>query len=176
MNELISALYSGTYPVLDSVNSELWNIFFILEMSHTFNQTTNGKYNTPVQNTGQMDLSVNNSRRSGDNISIVGHVGMIGSVGGQDVRNNLSVLTAGVYPTPTPGISMYIFQCGFYYMWCSEIWSSTETRGRKYPLKNVYYFISWLWQLVFRSWEEFRAIQRKVWISTIPTDRKSPRW
>ena len=88
-------------------------------MSHTFNQTTHGKYNTPVQNAGRMDLSVNNSRRSGDNISIGGNVGMIGSVGGENVRNNLS--SGAAPPTPTPGISMYIFQCGFYYMWCSEI-------------------------------------------------------
>merc|ERR1712110_663796 len=82
----------------DSVNVNCETVH-ILEMSHTFNQTTHGKYNTPVQNTGQMDLTVNNSRRSGDNISIGGSVGTIGSVGGQNIQNKFSSGKAVKNPT-----------------------------------------------------------------------------
>ena len=62
---------------------------FIFEMSQTFNQTTHGENNTPVQNTGQMDLTVNNNHRDGDKIEISGKVGAIGSVGGSNIQNTL---------------------------------------------------------------------------------------
>ena len=61
---------------------------FILEMS-TFSQTPHGENTTPVQNAGQMDLTVNNNRRDGDKIVILGKVGTLGSLGGSEVRNTL---------------------------------------------------------------------------------------
>ena len=58
-------------------------------MSRTFHQNTYGENNTPVQNTGHMNLTVNHDNRPGDKISISGKVGAIGSVGGSNVRNTL---------------------------------------------------------------------------------------
>ena len=58
-------------------------------MSQTFHQNTHGENSTPVQNTGKMNLTVNNSRREGDTIEISGNVRAIGSVGGSNVRSTV---------------------------------------------------------------------------------------
>ena len=77
-------------------------------MSHTFNQTTHGKYNTPIQNAGRMDLNVNNSRRSGDKISIGGNVGNKNTpVQNADqmnlsVKNSLGSPSDSTASSPTP--------------------------------------------------------------------------
>ena len=58
-------------------------------MSQIFHQNTHGENSTPVQNTGKMNLTVNNSRREGDKIEISGNVRAIGSVGGSNVRSTV---------------------------------------------------------------------------------------
>ena len=65
----------------------------------TFNQTTHGQNNTPVQNAGEMNLTVNNNRRDGDKIDISGNVGAIASVGGSNIRN--TVYSGPALKTPT---------------------------------------------------------------------------
>ena len=59
-------------------------------MSPTFNQTTHGEHARPVQNSGHMNLTVNNDNhpRGGDSTSI-GNVEVIGSVGGSNVQNTI---------------------------------------------------------------------------------------
>ena len=81
-------------------------------MSRTFNQNTRGENNTPVQNTGHMNLTVNNNRQDGDRILISGKVGAIGSVGGTNVKNTLySGPMVKETTTTTTGIYLHIYIC-----------------------------------------------------------------
>ena len=55
----------------------------------TFNQTTHGQHNTPVQSSGNLTINNDNRPGGGDTISIGGDVGTIGSVGGSNVRSTI---------------------------------------------------------------------------------------
>ena len=67
----------------------------------TFSQTLHADNTTPVQNAGQMDLTVNNNRRYGDKIVILGKVGTLASLGGSEVQNTLYSQPPGENPTTT---------------------------------------------------------------------------
>ena len=104
-------------------------------MSQTFHQNTHGENSTPVQNTGKMNLTVNNSRREGDTIEISGNVRAIGSVGGSNVRS--TVYAGRDFENPnTTGIQCLRYHFSpFYCLW--GFLTSLEKSTQLHKLKVI---------------------------------------
>ena len=82
---------------------------FLFEMSITFHQTTDGENSTSVQNSGKMNLTVENSFNNNFNncnnkIEISGNIRAIGSVGGSNVQSTVYAGPAFENPNTTGNI------------------------------------------------------------------------